>query len=171
MPIQRQGSATLHPCRRRCRHAPCRINRASKSHKLTEPRVSAHGCAKPGGNGHRAGVPRRGTTHHPKKRCIAGGAGTGRIDCASARNNRRKRHHQPHVCRRRRRNMGLCQMMRLRRITIPIPPPSLGEDLSSPSKIEGVARRAGGVCQPATLAATQDYTLLRPDGHLPWLRG
>ncbi len=51
-------------------------------------------------------------------------------------------------------------MMRLRRITIPIPPPSLGEDLSSPSKIEGVARRAGGVCHPATLASMQE-------GHTP----
>ena len=30
--------------------------------------------------------------------------------------------------------------------------PNLGEDLSSPSKVEGVARRAGGVCPTATMA-------------------
>ena len=37
----------------------------------------------------------------------------------------------------------------------------------SPSKVEGVARRAGGVCQPATLPPRGVHTLLRPDGHLP----
>ena len=31
-------------------------------HKLTEPQVSAHECAKPGGNDGNANVPRRGTT-------------------------------------------------------------------------------------------------------------
>ena len=41
----------------------------------------------------------------------------------------------------RRRNMGLCQIMRLRRITHTVPPGDAG---SSPSKVEGVARRAGG---------------------------
>ena len=34
--------------------------------------------------------------------------------------------------------------------------PNLGELLNSPSKIEGVVRRAGGVCHPATLASTQE---------------
>jgi len=37
-------------------------NRASKMHKLTEPQVSAHECAKPGENDGNANVPRRGTT-------------------------------------------------------------------------------------------------------------
>ena len=72
-------------------------NRASKMHKLTEPQVSAHECAKPGENNDNVNVPRRGTTH------------TG----------------------------------------------------SSPSKVEGVARRAGGVCHAAKLAPTQGDTLLR----------
>ena len=42
---------------------PCRSdNRASKMHKLTEPQVSAHECAKPGENNGNVNVPRRGTT-------------------------------------------------------------------------------------------------------------
>ena len=62
-------------------------NRASKMHKLTEPRVSAHGCAKPGENSDKANVPRRGTTYETViiSPMFAAGPRAGH-DCASSRN-------------------------------------------------------------------------------------
>ncbi len=66
--------------------APMRSgNRASKMHNLTEPRVSAHGCAKPGEN--KANVPRRGTIYETViiSSMFAAGPRAGH-DCASSRN-------------------------------------------------------------------------------------
>ena len=67
--------------------------------------------------------------------------------------------------------MGLWHIMRLRRkpthgfthsSALTGTSPNLGEELNSPSKVEGVARRAGGVCHTATQAHTRAHTVTAP---------